>query len=149
MKFSAQEEYGLRCLLRISNGYRDGKAATIPEISREEDLSQHNVAKILRKLRIGGLLESERGHTGGYTLSRPPEKITVGEVLTLLGGKLYDEEFCNNHSGITSICTNNVDCSLRSLWVVIQNAVDGVVNNLTLKDLQGTEYTLFEKFLEN
>lgn len=145
MKFSAQEEYGIRCLIRISKYYDSGKALTIPQLSREEKISEHNVAKLLRALRLGGFLESERGQIGGYTLSRPPEQIVVADVLASLGGRLYDEEFCTVHSGITSICTNSVDCSVRSLWQVIQLAIDKVLTNLTLRDLLGKEDELFMK----
>ena len=145
MKFSAQEEYGIRCLIRIGKFYDNGEAPTIPQISREEELSQHNVAKLLRVMRMGGILESERGHSGGYTLSKPPEEIKMGEVLAVLGGRLFDDEFCMNHSGVASICTHTVDCSVRSLWKVIQDAVDGVVGKLTLRDLLGRENDLFSK----
>ncbi len=135
MKYSAQEEYGIRCLLRIAKYYDSDRTLTIPEISEAEGIAQHTVAKILRVLRLGGILESERGHTGGYSLSAPPEKINVGEVLTLLGGKLFDEDFCQIHSGSTIICTNSIECSVRSLWQIIQDSVDNVVYNITLKDL--------------
>lgn len=135
MKFSTVEEYGLRCLLRIAKFYEVGKSFTIPEIARVEGITEHTAGKILRQLRLGGFLESSRGQIGGYNLTRPPEKIFVGEVLQSLGGKLFDDSFCNSHSGIFDICTNSIDCSLRSLWRAVQNAVDSVVGNMTLKDL--------------
>ena len=143
MKFSAQEEYGIRCLIRIGRYYEKGIAPSIPQISKDEELSQHNVAKLLRVLRMGGILESERGHSGGYTLTRPPEEIKIGEVMSVLGGRLFDDEFCINHSGAATICSHTVDCSVRSLWKVIQNAVDDVVLKLTLQDLLGKETELF------
>ncbi len=139
MKFSAQEEYGIRCLLRIARFYEVGKSMTIPEISKGEGISQHNTAKILRVLRIGGFLESERGHIGGYALSRSPEEIVVGEVLSVLGGKLFDDDFCQSHSNKSSLCTISIDCSIRSLWMLIQDSVDNVVNNMRLSDLMGSE----------
>lgn len=148
MKFSAQEEYGIRCLIRIGNHYDKGESPTIPQISSEEEISQHNVAKLLRVMRLGGLLESARGHSGGYTLSRPPEQIKIIDVLDVLGGRLFDDEFCMNHSGEAMICTHSVDCSIRSLWKVIQKAVDGVVYNITLRDLLGKEDDLFFKMNE-
>ena len=144
MKFSAQEEYGLRCLLRIAKFYVVEKALTIPEISRAEGLSEHNAGKILRVLRLGGFLESSRGQIGGYTLTRPPEEILVGDVLKALGGRLFDDSFCNTHSGIADICTNSIDCSVRSLWRLIQDSVDAVVAKMTLKDLMGTEKFMFD-----
>ncbi|KAF0151612.1 MAG: BadM/Rrf2 family transcriptional regulator [Ignavibacteria bacterium] len=139
MKFSATEEYGLRCLLRIAKFYEVEKAFTIPEISKAEGLSEHNAGKILRSLRLNGFLESSRGQIGGYALTRPPEQIFVGDVLNTLGGKLFDDEFCSTHAGVFDICTNSIDCSVRSLWKKIQSSVDSVVSKLTLRDLMGNE----------
>jgi Rrf2 family protein len=141
MKFSTQEEYGLRCLLRIANE-KNPKGLTIPEISKLEGITTHNTAKILRALRLGGFLESSRGQIGGYTLSRPPQEIFIKDVLDSLGGKLFDDDFCTEHSGSISICTRSVDCSIRSLWQLIQSAVDSVLKNLTLKDLMVSEEEL-------
>ena len=134
MKFSAQEEYGLRCLLQIARLGTDG-SLTIPEISKHEGLTPTHVAKLLMILRKEGFIASTRGQAGGYSLARKPEDIPVGEVLEALGGKLYDEEFCGKHSGQLSICTHAVDCSVRSLWQVIQESVDQVVTRLTIADL--------------
>ena len=143
MKFSAQEEYGLRCLLRIAKFYKINKSLTIPEISQFEGITQHNVAKLLRILRLGGFLASERGQVGGYTLAKPPEQIIISGVLELLGGKLFEEEqFCGDHAGIPSICTHTVDCSVRSLWRVVQDSVDKVLKKTTLRDLLGSEQDL-------
>lgn len=134
MKFSAQEEYGLRCLLQIARLGVDG-SMTIPEISKHEGLTPTHVAKLLMILRKEGFITSTRGQAGGYTLARKPEDVPVGEVLEALGGRLYDEEFCGKHAGQLSICTHAVDCSVRSLWQVIQESVDQVVKKLTLADL--------------
>ena len=144
MKFSSQEEYGLRCLLRIA---RDGgeKGLTIPEISQMEGLTIPNAAKLLRILRLGGFLESSRGQTGGYSLSKAADEIPVGEVLSVLGGKLYDKEFCSTYSGNVNICTNSIDCSIRSIWQTVQLAVDDVLNKITLKDLLASESTMVTK----
>jgi Rrf2 family protein len=149
MKFSAQEEYGIRCLLRIAKFYAVEKSFTIPEISRAEGISEHNAGKILRVLRIGGLLESSRGQIGGYTLTRPPEQILVGDILRVLGGRLFDDEFCNTHTGAMDICTNSIDCSVRSLWKMIQESVDSVVAKMTLKNLMGKESFLFDAVNSN
>ena len=138
MKFSSQEEYGLRLLLRIAKS-DSPNGLTIPELSWVEGLSTANVAKILRILRLAGFIESARGQTGGYKLNKPANKIYVGEVLTTLGGKLYESGFCDLHAGIESICTNTIDCSIRSLWKTIQNMIDGVLSKLTLQDLLGKE----------
>ena len=144
MKFSSQEEYGLRCLLRIARDEGE-KGLTIPEISQSEGISIPNTAKLLRILRLGGFLESSRGQTGGYSLSKPAEEIAVGDVLSVLGGKLYDKEFCSSYSGNVNICNNSIDCSIRSIWQTVQLAVDEVLNKITLKDLLASENTLVTK----
>jgi Rrf2 family protein len=138
MKFSSQEEYGLRCLLRIGKS-KSHNGLTIPEISDLEGLSQANVGKLLRTLRLGGFIDATRGQSGGYKLAKPAEEIIIGEVLAVLGGRLFEEDFCSSHTGIESICTNSIDCSIRSLWRTIQTLVDSVILKTTLKDLLGKE----------
>lgn len=134
MKLSAQEEYGIRCLLRMARS-GEGASLTIPEISQAEGISSHYVAKLMRVLRRGGFVTSARGQAGGYTLARPADRILVGEALAALGGRLYEPTFCNVHTGLTKVCTNSIDCSVRSLWSALQQAVDQVLGNTTLKDL--------------
>jgi len=108
---------------------------TIPEISRVEGMSTTHVAKLMMILRKTGFIKSARGHQGGYRLARPADQIRMSEVLEALGGKLYDDEFCGKHRGVNEICTHAVDCSVRSLWQVVQTAVDQVLDNITLADM--------------
>ena len=65
--------------------------------------------------------------------------IIIGDVLEALGGKLYKSSFCDIHSGVQNICTNSIDCSIRSLWSKVQSLLDSVLDKLTLKDLLGNE----------
>jgi Rrf2 family iron-sulfur cluster assembly transcriptional regulator len=147
MKFSTQEEYGLRLLLRIGKSDTD-KGMTIPELSEQEKLSEANVGKILRVLRLSGFVESSRGQTGGYKLARNPIEILAGDVLTALGGKLFESSFCDLHAGVENICTHSIDCSIRSLWKTIQTMLDGVLSKITLQDLLGNEQQV-ELFVTN
>jgi Rrf2 family protein len=134
MKLSAQEEYGLRCMLRVARA-GEGGSLTIPEIGRAEALSIPYVAKLMRVLRQGKFVKSVRGQAGGYTLARPPEEIPVAEVLAWLGGRLFEPAFCDQFSGLKRTCTHSIDCSIRSLWRAVQSAVDSVLAGITLKDL--------------
>ncbi len=134
MKISAQEEYGIRCLLQIGRAGADA-SLTIPEISRAEGLSSHYVAKLMRVLRRGGLVSSARGQAGGYTLTRPLNRITVSEALAVLGGRLYEADFCHQHNGSEQTCTHSIECSIRYLWRSVQEAVDQLLSRTTLEDL--------------
>jgi len=141
MKFSSQEEYGLRCLVRLA---REGSGAslTIPEISDAEGLSKPYVAKLMRILRRSGFVTSVRGQAGGYSLARPAEQIVMGDLLAALGGRLYEPEFCRRHSGSLKNCLNTTDCSIRPVWQTVQLAVDQVLNKMTLKDLLRDEQAM-------
>src|SRR6516165_3957742 len=98
MKLGANEEYGLRCLVRL--GYAgDGGSLTIPEISQAEGVSPAYAAKILRILRKGGFVRAARGKEGGYTLARPADQIVIGELMDALGGRLFESDFCDSHAG--------------------------------------------------
>jgi Rrf2 family transcriptional regulator, iron-sulfur cluster assembly transcription factor len=134
MKLSAQEEYGLRCLLYMARNGED-KSHSIPEISRAEGLSVPNVAKLMRILRLGGLVDSVRGQAGGYTLAMPAQQITVSEVLSLLGGSFFHPHFCERHSGLERSCAHAEECSLRLLWSSVQKSLDAILTKTTLQDL--------------
>ena len=73
MKLSANEEYGVRCLVRLAYATEAGSGLTIPEISQAEGVSPAYAAKILRVLRKGGFVKAARGKEGGYKLARPAE----------------------------------------------------------------------------
>src|SRR6266478_514031 len=97
MKITSQEEYGLRCLLRLA-GAEGGRSLTIPEIAADEGLSVPYVAKLLAVLRQAGLIESVRGRSGGYRLAGTPADVSLGSVMTALGEPLFDEPtFCGKH----------------------------------------------------
>lgn len=140
MKLSSLEEYGLRCLVQLGHAEDAGETSlTIAEMSRREGITAPNVAKIMRVLRRAGLVTSTRGQSGGYVLARPPKDIRVSEVLSVLGGRLYDPGFCDKHSGSVRLCTHLSDCSIRPVLRQVQEAVDQVLSALTLQSLLRNE----------
>lgn len=134
MKITAQEEYGMRLLLRIAiHPHKEG--ITITQLSKKEGLSPHYVAKICRHLRLAGFIRSTRGKEGGYLLALPPEQISLSEVLMTLGGRLFTPEFCHSHAGLLKNCSHSCLCEIKPIWQMVQQAVDEVLNRFTLKDL--------------
>jgi Rrf2 family protein len=134
MKITAQEEYGLRILLRIA-GCKAAEGMSIPQLSEAEGIGPHYVAKLTRILRLEGFINSTPGYKGGYILAKPAKEIIINDVLKGLGGALYDKKFCGSHSGILNLCVNSVDCSSRSLWKMIQFTMDQLLDKITLADL--------------
>lgn len=138
MKITAQEEYGLRILIRIAS-CKDKEGMSIPQLSDAEGLSSHYVAKLTRILRMEGFINSTPGYKGGYVLAMPSESIVINKVLKALGGPLFDTKFCGTHSGALKFCTHSVDCSSRSLWQMIQFILDRFLDKVTLHDLVNPE----------
>lgn len=138
MKISAQDEYGLRILLQIAKAHPE-EGLNLSQISELENISQAYAAKITRLLRIAGYIQSMRGHKGGYILAMPASEITINRVLKSMGGAIYDEKFCGQHTGTLSLCTNSVDCSLRSLWTILQINMDNLLDQISLQDLLKSE----------
>ncbi len=138
MKLSSQEEYGLRCLLQIARA-GEGASLTIAEVSEREGISASNVAKLMRLLRRADLVHSTRGMAGGYSLSRPASEVQVLEVVTALGGRFFDEDFCERHAGLEALCLHNSECSIRPVLRRLQAAVDQVLGEITLQSLLACE----------
>lgn len=150
MKITAQEEYGLRILLRIAR--QDQKTGvTIPVISESEGISTAYVAKLTRLLRIAGYINSTPGNKGGYVLAQPADQVNINQVMKVLGGALFSKKFCEEYPGTLKLCTNSIDCSIRSLWQMIQLTVDQLLDRVTLQDLINPEQessALLEAILE-
>ena len=138
MKITSQEEYGLRILLRIARCH-DDESMSIQALSVAEGLSPAYVAKLTRILRQAGFVNSTPGNVGGYILAKPATEINVNDVLKTLGGSLFSKDFCSVFSGAKKLCTNSVDCSVRSLWQMVQFSVDQLLDKLSLYDLIGNE----------
>ena len=134
MKITAQEEYGLRCLLRLAS-HADDAVMTVREIAELEGLSTAYVEKLLRSLSRGGLARSVRGTKGGYLLGHPAEQIKLGEVLRALGGMPKVQLICNRFTGGRSTCVHNDNCGIRSVWAAAIHGVEQVLDQTRLSDL--------------
>jgi Rrf2 family protein len=152
MKFSAQEEYGLRCILSLARTEAQPSVAggappeprwlTTHDIAQREGLSLQYTGKLIRILGRAGLVESVRGRKGGYRLTRPAGEISVAETLAALGGKIYEAGTCDRYKGDRKFCVHTNDCSIRSLWSGLHIMIDGVLSRTTLRDLITSEGTM-------
>ena len=148
MKITAQEEYGLRCLVRLARAGVE-ESMTIPEIASAEGLSVPYVAKLLAILREGELVVSERGRSGGFRLATAPAEVGLGAVLLVLGEPLFeDDTFCERHAGTESegSCVHRDGCSLRGLWRALEQWMRDALDRITLQDLLQHEGGVSELF---
>jgi Rrf2 family protein len=138
MHLLAREEIGLRCLLRVAAESADGRGGnpcTIARIAAAEDLSQEYAAKLLRRLRQGGLVESVRGASGGYRLARPSDTITVWQAVQVLDESFLPVSSCECHPDARGSCRRTAQCAVKSLWCQVGDAVRETLANVTLAQL--------------
>jgi FeS assembly SUF system regulator len=89
------------------------------------------VRKVLKSLSHGGLLQSERGVTGGYSLSRAPEKISVAEIITAIEGPIALTECVSDESH----CEQESHCAVQTNWTRINSAVFHALDEVKLSDM--------------
>jgi len=138
MKISAQEEYGLRCLLQLARAEAHGESLTLGQIAVLEGISVANAGKLMWILNKAGLVQSQRGTKGGYRLSRPASDIHLNEVISVLDDERV-ETHCKSYAGILESCVHTGDCGIRPVIVELHQIVDNALSEITLSQLLGTE----------
>src|SRR5437867_8980620 len=108
MKISAHEEYGLRCLVQLARAEVDDESLTLSQIADREGLSVANAGKLMWILVKAGLVQSQRGANGGYTLARLASDIRLNEVIRILDEDTVDR-FCKTHTGVLDACIHTRD----------------------------------------
>ena len=137
MKITANEEYGLRIILRVAKIREndDSKLVSLNEIAEAEGISVENTAAVLSKLREAGLVESVRGKYGGYKLGKEPNEINLYQIISAVSKDTFNVEFCETHTGNQETCVHSNDCSVRSVWSNLTNLINNFFANITLKHL--------------
>ncbi len=138
MKLSAQEEYGLRCLLQLAKAELNGESLTLSQISGQEGISTANAGKLMWILTKAGLVQSTRGTKGGYVLARPAAEIRLNQVIRVLEGEPA-ESHCKSYAGVLDACIHTGDCGIRPVIVELHQIVDNALAEITLSQLLGTE----------
>lgn len=137
MKVSAQEEYGLRCLVQLAR-LGEGESLSLPQIAEREGISQANAGKVLWLLSKAGLVAASRGTKGGYRLSRPASEVRLSEVIKVLDDDQL-EGHCRSFPGVLDSCVHTSDCGIRPVLLNVHEAVAQALSGITLAQLVGTE----------
>ena len=144
MKISAQEEYGLRCLVQLAN-LRDGESLTLPQIAAREGISTANAGKLMWLLNRAGFVLSTRGTKGGYLLARPAAEIRLSEIIRVLDEDVMNKH-CGNYTGVLDLCVHNGDCGIRPVIVGLHEIVENALSRITLAQLVGSESSVDAMF---
>lgn len=144
MKLTKLEEQGLRLAMTLA---RRGDQITLGEVAAVEGLSEALVAKVLGKLRLGGVVVAARGRHGGYELAVPPVELTVAAILRALGEPLLRGCFNGECLMSDGACPHNSGCGMRHVWSRINERITEVLERITLADLLKPEGYVTERML--
>jgi Rrf2 family protein len=137
VRITTWAEYGLICALHLARR-RDEGPITGREIAARERLPADYVEQILLRLRRADIIRSTRGAHGGYVLSRAPDTISVRDVISASELATFDLH-CVSHPVNEERCAASHECSIRPVWVLLQQRIDEVLESVHLADLLQSE----------
>lgn len=130
MKISTKGRYALRLMLDLALTGNE-KPVPLRDVAQRQSISDKYLEQIVTQLSRSKMVRSIRGAGGGYLLTRDPAEYTVGEILRALEGNLAPVS-----CAVDGQCCERIDrCVTVEVWSAIQDAVSGVVDNMTLADL--------------
>ncbi len=132
MKLSKKGDYGLRAMLELAKHYSRGYTQ-IKDIARQEKIPVKFLEQILLTLKNTGFLTSKMGVGGGYRLAKPPQEITLGEVIRILEGPLAPIS-CVSVKFYRQ-CPEENSCGIRSIMNEVRNAIADILDHTTLYDV--------------
>ena len=130
MKISPKGRYALRLMLDLAQ-QPPTEYVSIKSVATRQGISEKYLEQIIKMLSKGGLVESTRGKSGGYRLTRTPESYTVGEILRVTEGSLAPVSCLEEEHH----CENCDDCVTYEIWQNVLDAINEVVDSITLSYL--------------
>lgn len=131
MKISTRGRYALRLMLDLALA-PDNEYVTIKSIAERQEISEKYLEQIITSLSRSGFVKSARGAQGGYRLAKPAEEYTVGMILRLIEGSLVPVACMEDEP---NQCPRSSKCVTLDIWRQIDDAVNKVIDNITLADL--------------
>ena len=143
MRITTWAEYGLICSLHFAKRHGEGPV-TGRDVANSERLPGDYVEQILLRLRRAGIVSSVRGARGGYALARDASLITVREIVAASEHTTFDLH-CISHPVGKERCSDARQCSIRPVWVMLQQRIDAVLDGVKLSDLLQDEPMVRER----
>jgi Rrf2 family protein len=133
MKLSTQSRYGVRALFDIAY-HSEGLDTQVKDISRRQGISPRYLEQIFQKLKRAGIITGKRGPSGGYSLNRKPEDITIGEIVRITEGGI-EPVLCLDPEDSTQPCDRLGECVTRLVWSEAGKRLKEYFDSVTIRDL--------------
>lgn len=127
MKLSTRSRYGTRMMLDLAQHYDEGPVQ-IGDVAKREDISVKYLEQLIIPLKKANFIKSVRGPKGGHMLSKPPEEISVGEIVRILEGGINLSSCIEN----PEMCDRTSICLTRGIWEETTKAMCNKLNSVTL-----------------
>ena len=134
MKVSTRGDYASRALLSLALHVDDPGPTSVRDIAERTGLPQPYLEQILLALKGAGLVRSKRGVGGGYVLARPPEEITLGQIVSAVDGPIVAGDFGEPHQD--GACDHEGQCVLLSVWAEVGDHMRQHLDSFTLADIE-------------
>ncbi|MCC6810704.1 MAG: SUF system Fe-S cluster assembly regulator [Deltaproteobacteria bacterium] len=131
-------DYGIALMSHVARIEPATTLHSARDLAEATQIPLPTVSKLLKLLSQSGLLQSQRGVRGGYSLTRSPKTISVSDVVRALEGPLNLTE-CGDAAEIHSGCSIEHVCRVKPHWQTINLAIRAALDQLTLADMAGRE----------
>src|SRR5690606_11991164 len=118
-------EYACRVVVQLANCYDGEHVCRVEDLAKREGLSPSFLVQILNDLRRGGIVVSKRGKMGGYSLAKPPDEITLTEVVIAMEGEVL---------GMDSDQKGESGPRIVTMWKEVMKAMESKMSAITLAD---------------
>ena len=130
MKLSTRTRYGIRAIFELALNYGKGPVK-LKRIAEKQDISVKYLEQLIAILKTGGFVRSIRGSKGGYILAKKPSEIKLSDCVRCLEGQLAAVECVENDD----YCQRSDNCIVKQVWVKVTEAVENILQSITLQDL--------------
>jgi Rrf2 family protein len=127
IKVSKRSQYGLRAMVLLAKNYKTKKVFSTKVISEKEGVPFDFLEKIVSQMERAKLVKGKKGVQGGYSLSRPPNKITAEHIVSVLEGEESTVD--------CSFCGKSRKCLTKNVWRKVDMAIEKTLKSITLADL--------------
>jgi Rrf2 family protein len=133
VKVSTRGDYACRALLSLALHETAGPTS-VRDIAERTGLPQPYLEQILLALKGAGLVRSKRGVGGGYVLARPPEEVTLGDIVSAVDGPIVLGDFGEPHKD--GACDHEGQCVLLAIWAEVGEQMRRHLDASTLADIR-------------
>lgn len=134
MKLSTKGRYGVSAMYDLAVHHGQGPIS-LKSVAQRQGISEHYLEQLMGILRKAGYVKSARGAQGGYTLTKAPAEITVGDIIRIMEGPTAPVDCLLADPEGNKYCDRACHCVTRGVWAKVRDSIDSVLDSITLADL--------------